>query len=158
MVGGDQTNGLLVRFLRCLDELTDVAVVVQELQLDRQHRGLFVHNEQVDGSPPPYPLTSRNATLNLQVVLDARGEPTSMPASAIVSGPYICGFPALAMWMKGTALPFGAVMEFAVNQNGVVHTPPLCLGPRPRPGCHPRSPGHPRAIYAGKQAAATNPP
>ena len=73
MVGGDQTNGLLVRFLRRLNELTDVAVVVQEVQLERQHRAMFVHNEQVDGSPPPPPppppppLTSRNATHTLNL-------------------------------------------------------------------------------------------
>ena len=70
MVGGDQTNGLLVRFLRRLNELTDVAVVVQEVQLERQHRAMFVHNEQVDGSPPPnppHPLTSRNATHTLNL-------------------------------------------------------------------------------------------
>ena len=68
-----------------------------------------------------------------------------IPASAMVSGPHICGFPGLALWLKGTAIPFGAVMEFAVDRNGVVRAPSLAasLGPRPRPRCHPLSPAHP---------------
>jgi hypothetical protein len=50
-----------------------------------------------------------------------------MPASAIISGPFICGFPALAMWANGTQLPFGAVMEFAINPDGIVRPPTLAL-------------------------------
>ena len=51
MGGADEADHLLVRFLRCLDEVTDVAVVAQELQHDRELRTLFVHREQARLAP-----------------------------------------------------------------------------------------------------------
>ena len=104
-MGGDRTSGLLVRRLLRLEEVTGVTVVSEELALDRECRSLFVHKEQV--------------------IFDGRGEPSLINWDSIVAGPLVCASPALAVWLQGTCMPFGAAMEYAIGSDGKVRAPAL---------------------------------
>ena len=105
MVGGDRSSGLLVRRLLRVEEATDVQIVAEELTLEREFRSLFVHKEQV--------------------LLDARGEPVLIAWDTICAGPFVCASPALAVWLQGTCIPFGAAMEYAIGSDGKVRAPAL---------------------------------